>query len=78
MDWCAWLLATTGEQQPPASGIDAFTTGSGASWGRSAVKDPASAEGAELSWEAFWAPGLPFMHSGAAHVRLELCAPEGR
>ena len=75
VDWRAWLQAATGEQLL-SGGIHAFTPGGGPRWGRCGVKDPASVEGAELSWEAFWAPGSPFMHSGKAHVRVELSLPD--
>ena len=76
--WYETWVGMSSEEQPLSDSICAFSPSHGAGYGRVGVKDPASEAGAKLSWEAFWAPNSPFMHSGKARVRVELSMPKRR
>lgn len=71
------LCGTTGEQQVGLSS-EMFAPNEGDAYGCTSVKDPASAEGVDIRWEAFWAADSPYMHSGKARVRVKLSLPAQR
>jgi hypothetical protein len=76
VDCHVWLHTATGEQAL-ADGLRESKPSGGQAYAYDTVEDPASADGACMRWEAFWAPGSPYMHSGKARVRVELGMPEG-